>query len=202
MPKPFSEEEREIIYSRLLTAGRECWERYGIRRTSVDELSAMVGIAKGTFYSFFPSKELLFMAIIEHSHEEIKQKLMNVILKEEGSPRHRFISAVTEIYEEIKQNRWMVSLMSGQGELEYLLRKVPREKVEQHKLGDDEDTKQLLALLGVGENIRTELVSAALRGLFFMLLHGAEIGEEELDNAFILMLKGLASQIFEEGRHD
>ncbi len=198
MPRPFSDEEREIIYNRLLTAGRECWERYGIRRTSVDELSAMAGIAKGSFYSFFPSKELLFMAIIEHGHDEIKQKLMEVILREEGSPRSRFVSAVTRLYEEIKQNRWMVSLMSGQGELEYLLRKLPREKIEQHKLGDDEDTKQLFALLGVSEAVRPELVSAALRGLFFMLLHGNEIGEEELDNAFILLLKGLAIQIFEE----
>ena len=198
MPRPFSDEEREMIYNRLLTAGRECWERYGIRRTSVDELSAMAGIAKGSFYSFFPSKELLFMAIIEHSHDEIKQKLMEIILREEGSPRDRFVSALTKLYEEIKQNRWMVSLMSGKGELEYLLRKLPREKIEQHKLGDDEDTKQLLALLGVSEAIRPELVSAALRGLFFMFLHGNEIGEEELDNAFILLLKGLANQIFEE----
>ena len=38
MPRPFSDAEREQINESLIKAARDCWERYGIRRTSVDEL--------------------------------------------------------------------------------------------------------------------------------------------------------------------
>lgn len=198
MPKPFTDAERELINRRLLEAGRDCWERYGIRRTNVEELAAMAGISKGTFYLFFKSKELLFMTILEQSHETIKKRLMDVILMEQGNPRERFVSTIIKLYEEIKQNRWLLSLMNGSsGEYEYLLRKLPREKIEQHILGDDEDTKQLLALFGVTAGIRAESVSAALRGIFVMLLHAEEVGEEEIDNAFLLLIEGLALRIFE-----
>ncbi len=197
MPKPFTDKERELIYRRLLEAGRECWERYGIRRTNVEELAAMAGISKGTFYLFFKSKELLFMTILEQSHEIIKQKLIEIIMMEEGRPRIRFVRAVMQLYEEIMQNRWLISLMSGKGEYEYLMRKLPREKIEQHILGDDEDTKKMLALLGVTGEIRPEIVSTALRGMFVMLLHADEVGEE-IDEAFLLLLEGLALRIFEE----
>ncbi len=81
MPKPFSEEERNIIYNRLLQAGRECWERYGIKKTTVQNLCAKADISKGSFYSFFSSKEILFMEILEQSHQEIKEKLMEVLKK-------------------------------------------------------------------------------------------------------------------------
>ncbi len=196
MPKPFTEAERELIHRRLLAAGQECWERYGIRRTNIEDLTKRAGIAKGTFYSFFASKELLFMAVLEDRHEAIKRKLMGVILQEQGSPQERFVAAVMRIYEEVRQSPWLVSLMSGKGEYDYLVRKLPPEKLEQHILGDDADTRQLFTLLGVSEEIRPELVSAALRGIFVMLLHVEEVGEEEIDATFRLLIEGLAMRIF------
>ncbi len=198
MPKPFSENEREHIYERLLEAGRECWERYGIRRTSVEDLARRAGIAKGTFYLFFPGKELLFMAVLEDSHKKIKERLMEVLVAGEGSPRERFVSSVTKLYHEIKQNKWLVSLMSSDDEYRYLLRKLPGEKIEQHIVGDDEDTERFLQLFGVADTVDVKAVSAALRGLFFLLLHREEVGEDRLDSAFRLLLEGLALRIFKE----
>ncbi|MEW5785405.1 MAG: TetR/AcrR family transcriptional regulator [Bacillota bacterium] len=197
MPRPFSDAEREQINESLVEAARECWERYGIRRTSVDELVRRAGIPKGTFYLFYASKELLFMEVLERSHDRIKKRLLEVLTAERGSPRERFVSAVMKLYEEIRGNGWLVSLMGNSGEYRYLLRKLPAEKISRHIMGDDEDTAQFMQLFGLAGRISIAAVSAALRGIFFMLLHRQEVGEEQLDSAFHLLVEGLALRIFE-----
>ena len=53
-----------MIKERLLAAGRELFARYGLRKTTVEELARAAGIAKGTFYLFFPSKEALYAEVL------------------------------------------------------------------------------------------------------------------------------------------
>jgi AcrR family transcriptional regulator len=53
-----------------------CLRIYGIRKTNVEELTEAAGISKGAFYSFYPSKEELFMDILEEIEEEVRGGLM------------------------------------------------------------------------------------------------------------------------------
>ncbi|RLE27205.1 TetR/AcrR family transcriptional regulator, partial [Candidatus Acetothermia bacterium] len=64
MPRAFTDAERERIRERLLAVGRELFARYGLRKTTVEELARASGIAKGTFYLFFPSKEALYAEVL------------------------------------------------------------------------------------------------------------------------------------------
>lgn len=61
----FSDEEQERIRESLLDAGREYFSRYGLEKTTVAELADEAGIATGSFYSFFDSKERLYLAVLE-----------------------------------------------------------------------------------------------------------------------------------------
>ena len=47
----------------ILNAAEELFNRHGYRRTSMDDIAAEVGVAKGTLYLYFESKEALFCAI-------------------------------------------------------------------------------------------------------------------------------------------
>lgn len=42
-----------------------------MKKTSVDQLTRAVGIAKGSFYKFYESKEMLFFAVLEGIHSEL-----------------------------------------------------------------------------------------------------------------------------------
>jgi len=64
MPRPLTRTEREAIRARLLEAGRELFARHGLRKTTVEELARAAGIAKGTFYLFFRSKEALYGQVL------------------------------------------------------------------------------------------------------------------------------------------
>lgn len=60
MPKKFSEIEKTQIKQKLLDSARSLFTRYGIKKTSVEDLTKGAGIAVGTFYAFYQSKEELF----------------------------------------------------------------------------------------------------------------------------------------------
>lgn len=72
MPKIFSEEDRELLSGKILEAGIKKLERKRYKEISVEEIAAAVGIAKGTFYSFFPSKEVYFYKVMQHIKEKAR----------------------------------------------------------------------------------------------------------------------------------
>ena len=57
VPKSYSEQERTYIKKRLKEEAAKCLAKYGVRRTTVDEIVRRVHIPKGTFYLFYKSKE-------------------------------------------------------------------------------------------------------------------------------------------------
>lgn len=65
MPRAFTTEERTRIVALLLAAGERQFAQRGMRRAQIDEITAEVGIAKGSFYSFFASKEELYLQVSE-----------------------------------------------------------------------------------------------------------------------------------------
>jgi len=51
--------------ARILATAQSLFLRYGVKRTSVDDVARESGIAKGTVYLYFDSKDALFKAIAE-----------------------------------------------------------------------------------------------------------------------------------------
>jgi AcrR family transcriptional regulator len=62
----------------LLDAATWVFARKGYRRSGVSDIIARAGVARGTFYLYFTSKEQVFLAIVEAFHARIKQALANV----------------------------------------------------------------------------------------------------------------------------
>jgi AcrR family transcriptional regulator len=58
---------KETTRARLLAAAAEEFARAGFERASIDAISLAAGYAKGTIYNYFPSKEDLFLAVVEEA---------------------------------------------------------------------------------------------------------------------------------------
>ena len=76
MPKIFSSEDRELIRKKMLEAGITLLGHKRYKNISVEEISAAVGVAKGTFYNFFPSKEKYFYEIMHYIKEQNRAPLL------------------------------------------------------------------------------------------------------------------------------
>ena len=67
----FTDYETEQLHKALLNETRRCAVTLGMKKTSVDQLTKAVGIAKGSFYKFYESKEMAFFAVLESIHSEL-----------------------------------------------------------------------------------------------------------------------------------
>lgn len=67
----FTDYETEQLRKALLKETRHCAVTLGMKKTSVEQLTKAVGIAKGSFYKFYESKEMLFFAVLENIHSEL-----------------------------------------------------------------------------------------------------------------------------------
>jgi AcrR family transcriptional regulator len=67
--KPAAERRRD-----LLDAGLALFTERGIARTTVSEIAQRAGVAQGTFYLHFPSKDALLFALQDRFEERIVQR--------------------------------------------------------------------------------------------------------------------------------
>jgi AcrR family transcriptional regulator len=61
--------------SELLEAATRVFARKGYRNASVSDIIAAAGVARGTFYLYFKSKEHVFLAIVEGFYTQVRRAL-------------------------------------------------------------------------------------------------------------------------------
>lgn len=195
MPKSFSEQEREYIRKRLKEEAADCLARYGVRRTTVDEIVRRVKIPKGTFYLFYRSKELLLFEVIQEQQEQVNRGLYQAVseLPREELTAEKLTDLVFGFF---KMTESMLILKRlDAGEVELLVRKLPREIVEGHFQDDTDTIEKMLALFPVKKDVDIKVVSAAFHAIYFATLHKEEIGEEQYDGALRALIYGMVTQI-------
>ncbi len=76
MARAFTEEEKAHIQLRLLELGRTLFLSQGLKKTSLEDLTQPLGIAKSTFYLFFESKEDLYLELLMQERARLEQQVM------------------------------------------------------------------------------------------------------------------------------
>lgn len=196
MPKKFSDTEKEYIKKRLKEEALKCLTTYGVKKTTVDELVKRVNIPKGTFYLFYESKELALFDAINDLHDDIRIKLMGQLEKfSEGLTVEDLTDFLYRLYKSVDQTGLMPLIANG--ELDYLIRRLPEDKVKEHLIYDDSSVEQIFAFLCPGkENI--QVFSGAFRAVFLSMLYQREIGMEIYDDVIKMMIRGIVIQVLED----
>lgn len=68
----------------LLDAGKELIADLGLNQVKVSDITKKAGVAKGTFYTYFTSKEELMIEVIQSNHERVKKKAIGAIDEAQG----------------------------------------------------------------------------------------------------------------------
>src|SRR5690554_1384311 len=207
MPRGFTEEERRKIERILLEAGYELFTRYGLKKTSIQELTDRAGIAQGSFYKFFSSKEELYFSIMEREEEKIKRELLTKEILSGKITRKEFRRFLEKAFQLVDKNPFIKGIYQGD-EYRQLLKKLPEEKINDHIIND---TETLLPLLknwqetGCLKKKDPEAISGLFRSLFLLTLHQQEIGEREFEKTIDLLIDIMAEGLIkkeEEGNND
>ncbi len=60
----------------ILKCGKELFSSRGFKDTNIAEITKMAGVATGTFYNYYPSKDTLFMEIYLEENVKLKKSIM------------------------------------------------------------------------------------------------------------------------------
>ncbi|MBC8402472.1 MAG: TetR/AcrR family transcriptional regulator [Candidatus Marinimicrobia bacterium] len=199
MAKSFDLQERDKIRRELLNNGRELFEIYGLKKTSVEDITTRVGISKGSFYNFFASKEELFYLIIEEE-EHFRDRILADLIANEPSAEKALRQLFSQAFEYIDSSSLMEKLYEP-GVFQQLLRKLPAEKLATHQTNDHQATRTFIDHFQQHSNLRQvkpEVLSALFRAIFLISLHKKEVGAELYPKVMKLLVEVIASGLTEQ----
>ena len=198
MATAFTSEEKEVIRKKLHKVAKECLKRYGVKKTTVDQMAAMVDISKGSFYNFYSSKEMLFFTVLEEYQIDVMNCLTEQLGMETKIDTNRLVQLLYDFYQDFRYS-FMYTIFKNH-EMELLLRKLPKEAITNHHLIDDRMVKKIVSRINIRENVSVEIVSALFRTIAMTILHIEEIGEKQFDTTLKLVIQGVVEQITKEDR--
>ncbi|MEI3061927.1 MAG: TetR/AcrR family transcriptional regulator [Oscillospiraceae bacterium] len=157
----FTDYETEQLRKALLKETRHCAVTLGMKKTSVDQLTKAVGIAKGSFYKFYESKEMAFFAVLESIHSELYGVADQALHRNGGLPTsERAAEAVLAVCRRLSDTGDMVFI---ENDAKLLLQRLPEDVKNIHYHGDETHIRQLLEKYDL----------APSRGISFGCRHGA-----------------------------
>ena len=198
MATAFTSEEKEVIRKKLHKVAKECLQRYGVKKTTVDQMAAMVDISKGSFYNFYPSKEMLIFTVLEEYQIDVMNRLTEQLGMETKIDTNRLVQLLYDFYQDFRYS-FMYTIFKNH-EMELLVRKLPKEVITNHHLIDDRMVKKIVSRINIRENVSVEIVSALFRTIAMTILHIEEIGEKQFDTTLKLVIQGVVEQITKEDR--
>ena len=171
----FTEYETEQLRKALLKETRRCAVTLGMKKTSVDQLTKAVGIAKGSFYKFYESKEMLFFAVLENIHSELYDVANHVLSETDNlSPPERAAKAVLAVCQRLSDTGDMVFI---ENDAKLLLQRLPDDVKNLHYHDDETHIRLLLKKHDLVPNRGISLAVATVRGLILTVSHKEQIGE-------------------------
>ncbi len=86
-----------IVRKRILEISRKMFFSFGIKKVTVDEIAAELGIGKATLYEHFPSKNLLIQAVLEEKRHEMEKYLRDMQRRIDSDEDLYFIDLTKEL---------------------------------------------------------------------------------------------------------
>lgn len=197
----FTENERDHIREQLLEAGRYLFPRYGLRKTSLEDLTRPAGIAKSSFYSFFDSKEELYMELLMAIREEVKTRITGASFGSGGDSREAIVRFLRAVVNELETNELTRRLVTHPEELQILSRKVSPEQMEANIAASSLPISSFIQEGQARGDISAgdpEVMAGVIRSVAILSLHKEEIGDvypEVLETMIGLVADGLTTGV-------
>lgn len=77
--------EQQLRRDSIIEAAQNLFEQNGFMETTVDQIAAMAELGKGTIYSYFKSKDEIYIAILEKKLDLLEQKMKEAVVNPESA---------------------------------------------------------------------------------------------------------------------
>ena len=199
MPKAWSKQEKEIIRKNLINKSMKLFEKYGLQKTTVDEIVRAAGISKGSFYLFYGSKEELYFDVLETVEGEFREKMFENTFKTEKNKRKSFKAFLNQMIELLITMPLYREINSTNYEL--LLQKLPEETLKKHIESDQEDISKYFRYWmeqGWMRKVDMEALNGLLLSLIYLVIHRDDFEGTNFEATKELWIDALASYLITE----
>lgn len=174
MALPFTEARRDEIRMRLYESACRYALSTGVKKTSLDMLTADAGIAKSSFYKFFESKEQLFLMVAAGWEEKILACGTRALEEScGGSNKSRAAAFVYAVFEAIHQLGIARFLRE---DLPYLNEFAPQLLTREHCMDSADGIFDQLRHAQITFTVPDETVLSVIRLLYLSILHIGDLG--------------------------
>lgn len=188
MPKIFSEEDRENIRLHLLQNGRSMLEKKNYNSISVADLAAESGIAKGTFYNFFPSKEAFFYEVMLLIRDENRKE----ILQFAKNPSKEAL--IEMLYKRYTNTKTVYDYFEPE-ELKIIFRKLPG-KAQDADENSMELAKNLITACGIAESVQAGVIVNLMNVAANAAANKEFLLAEYYEETIVVIAKAIADYIY------
>lgn len=193
MPKIVTNEERELIREAIYEKTVQLIKEKGIRAITVDDVVRAVGIGKGSFYSYYPSREACLFEVIKRCEREVFSR-MEKMMSSIHSDKERAIQLLKGIF----TSRDSLFTSINQLDVELLLRKLPPEYrvAENEKI--ENNFQKALQLMNLSEQ-RMEVV-ALLTDCLSYAASSQSYSQNGIEKSLDILINAIADYITVEDR--
>jgi AcrR family transcriptional regulator len=97
--------------STIISIAAQLFSEKSYHDVTMDEVASKVGVAKGTIYLYFESKERLYLEILEHGYEAIESLIEKEIAKSDPAPE-KLKKVLKLIFRFYRQNLDVLRILS------------------------------------------------------------------------------------------
>lgn len=195
MPAAFTKEQQEEIREQLFHTGIRLFKTLGVQRTTISRLTTACKIAKGSFYSFYESKEAFILALAEWANRNTEEMLQKKLAGRKQMTAHEFF----EFFRAFLCSEY--DLMNGLTVEDFFWLKKHMADTELFDPADQQETVRIwLSLISdAREKIDCGTVVNLMKSIYAMREHRANLVEESLDNSIEMVLRLLEVYVSGKG---
>ncbi|MCR4672181.1 MAG: TetR/AcrR family transcriptional regulator [Lachnospiraceae bacterium] len=180
MPKAFNETDKEIIREALLDAGEFLFIKFGIGKTTIEDLTKYVGIGKSTFYAFYNSKIDLYLDLYRRQREKLVS-MVNRAFMYRKEPVGELITQYLSVLQELIKRDQILSMVYSQEVMADLYSKGAEKQLESYNIQANSELAEIVstweALKDSNREINYEVLAGMIRSVSFLRFHKFYIGD-------------------------
>ncbi len=198
-PRALTEQEKDLQRQKLMEKARELVLAHGMRRVSVDDIVKAAGMAKGSFYHHFASKEDLLMQLVWGIYSGFLAQAEAAIAH---SSKVGLRETVAGFIRALLHEPDKVFFFQNHDDLETLIATLDSRDLRDFNSLEQQGFARLIQLAGRDvTKVNPGVVHNYIHTMYFAVSDGTMV-PEDLDETIDAMLAGLLDYIFGKEKMD
>lgn len=198
MPEHFDPEERERIRARLIEQAQNLFKSKGVKAATIAEIARRTGIAKGSFYSFYPSKEALLAELLDSIENQERSKILRSLAALPHPDAASVGGVILNATAGAVKHPLLASLFNDP-DFNKIFRTLPEDAKDHLIASDMAFAAQIMSLLaerGLQARVEASVAAGLFRALFLAMAAPEEIGSGAYHEVTTRLATAICEAIF------